>query len=249
MSMHQSELPDAKTPSRKGFTVGRIQAGAAWRLTAPLATCSPISILCDYAHAPPAPTRSHAAPPRPHAATRPDVAQGRAAAPASRQAARCQAARGAQAPRLAPPCATPDTAPDTGVGHDRGRVHQRRPAVSALSRPDGGPRPRRGDDRRHRVWRAGQPVDIWDSADECRDGGASRGARVRAQSGGRVRVGNGDRRDWSVGRGTAEPRTGAEGRGLREYTVLARGCVRAVPPDRAPRDAARRVERAAVCPG
>src|SRR5437763_16905833 len=29
MSMHQSELPDAKTPSRKGFTVGRIQAGAA----------------------------------------------------------------------------------------------------------------------------------------------------------------------------------------------------------------------------
>src|SRR5436309_15099481 len=70
MSMHQSELPDAKTPSRKGFTVGRIQAGAACILRLETA-CDLASdgstgdLLADFYL-----VRLCARPPRPHAAPR-----------------------------------------------------------------------------------------------------------------------------------------------------------------------------------
>src|SRR5438093_9871426 len=74
MSMHQSELPDAKTPSRKGFTVGRIQAGAACilRLETACGLASDGStgdLLADFYL-----VRLCARPPRPHAVPRPPPA-------------------------------------------------------------------------------------------------------------------------------------------------------------------------------
>src|SRR6266576_4480774 len=185
------------------------------------------------------------APPRPHTTTWPDP-QSRAAAPAPRKASSGQAAGGAQAPGLARPRAAPAAPADAGVGDDRRRVHERRPALPALSRPDGGHRARGGNHRRDRVSRAWQYAHLRNRPDECRDRGTSRGTRVRAQSRGRVRLGDGDRRDWSVGRGTAQPGAGPEGCGVREYAVLARERFRAVPANRASRDAARTVECAAL---
>src|SRR6266850_7186605 len=129
-------------------------------------------MLCLHAHAapePPAPSRRaasprshapsprpHAPPARPHAATRWRGPQGRAAAPAPRQAADGQAGR-AQAAGLARPRTAPAAAADAGVGNDRRRVRERRPDLSALPRPHGGHRPHSRNHRGDRVRRAWQP--------------------------------------------------------------------------------------------
>src|SRR2546428_2436591 len=227
MSMPEFELPDAKTPSRKSGTSCILRR--------------PFSILLRYAHttnspAPAwraAPTRSHSPSPWSDSAPGPNAPQGRPPAPAPGQSTGGETASRAQAPGLARPGKTPVAPANAGVGDDRPRAHEHRPDLHALPRSDGSHRPDRGNHRRHRVRRARQPVDVRDRPHERRDRGASGGARVRAQSRGRVRIGDRDRRNRRVRRGAAKPRAGAEGRGLRKYTVLAPQRVRALPEDRA----------------
>src|SRR6266545_7848271 len=111
MSMPEFELPDARTPSRKSGTpcILRLQAASGLAPGNCTSDDGAVFYLVRYAHATDspapsrraAPPRSHAAAPRPHAATRWDATQGRAAAPAPRQAAGGQAAGRAEAPGLA----------------------------------------------------------------------------------------------------------------------------------------------------
>src|SRR6195256_4090844 len=97
-----------------------------------------------------APSRSHAATPRPHTAAWPHVAQSRATTPAHRQADGETAGR-AQAPGLARPRTAPAVPTDAGMGDDRPGVRERRPDLYALPPPPGGHRAGGSNDRGGRV--------------------------------------------------------------------------------------------------